>query len=68
MAAPLDRKLSFATPLIGTLGEFGVIPPRVAPVFRDEWELRGGGDLKALTEEGLRGSECLIVQIALFPC
>lgn len=47
--------------LVGLGGEFGAIPARVAPVFRDEWEMRGGGDLRALIEEGLRGSDCLIV-------
>lgn len=30
--------------LVGTAGEFGIIPARVAPVFRDEWEMRGGGN------------------------
>jgi WD40 repeat protein len=48
-------------PLVGAEGEFGSVPPRVAPVFRDEWEMRGGGELAMLIEEGLRGSECLIV-------
>ncbi len=47
--------------LVGAMGEFGAIPARVSPVFRDEWEMRGGGELSELIEEGLRGSDCLIV-------
>ena len=47
--------------LVGAKGEFGAIPARVSPVFRDEWEMRGGGELSELIEEGLRGSDCLIV-------
>jgi tetratricopeptide (TPR) repeat protein len=47
--------------LVGSEGEFGPIPRRLAPVFLDREELSSGSDLSAKVKESLDASEALIV-------
>jgi tetratricopeptide (TPR) repeat protein len=47
--------------LVGKQGEFGQIPARLSPVFRDREDLSSGADLKGSVNEELRRSESLIV-------
>jgi|GEM_PF-5391862 len=47
--------------LVGSQGLFGEVPARVAPVFRDELEMHGGGGLKDVIDEALHHSTALIV-------
>lgn len=47
--------------LVGTEGEFGSIPRRLAPVFRDREDLSSASDLGGKVKEALRNSETLIV-------
>lgn len=47
--------------LVGTVTEFGVVPHRVAPVFRDREELPSATDLGALLNQSLADSACQIV-------
>lgn len=37
------------------------LPRLLYPVFRDEWEMRAGGNLGELIEDGLQRSDCLLV-------
>jgi tetratricopeptide (TPR) repeat protein len=48
-------------PLIGTVTSRGVVPKRLAPVFRDRDELASATDLTAVINEALRESACQIV-------
>ncbi len=47
--------------LVGHQGEFGPVPRRLGPVFRDEEELAGAAELGPKLEEALRASAALIV-------
>lgn len=47
--------------LIGTVNEFGVVPGKMAPVFRDREELPSATDLGALLTLSLENSACQIV-------
>jgi len=47
--------------LVGQEGEFGKIPARLSPVFRDREDLSSGADLTGLVNEELDRSESLIV-------
>ena len=47
--------------LIGTDGDFGSVPARLRPVFRDEDELAGAAQLGPELEDALRNSAALIV-------
>lgn len=47
--------------LVGQQGEFGEIPDRLSPVFRDREDLSSGSDLKRSVNEELRQSESLVV-------
>jgi len=47
--------------LVGQAGEYGKIPPRLAPVFRDREDLSSGADLTGSVNEELEQSESLIV-------
>lgn len=63
-AAWLHRSLeSYRLPkrLVGTHGLHGVVPARLAPVFRDRDELSTASDLSAKIKEALADSETLIV-------
>lgn len=63
-AAWLQRALeSYRVPrrLVGTEGEFGSIPRRLSPVFRDREDLSSASDLSAKVKESLRASETLVV-------
>ena len=42
--------------LVGTEGEFGAIPGRLAPVFRDREDLSSASDLTAKVKETLENS------------
>jgi hypothetical protein len=42
-------------------GEFGAIPERLAPIFRDREDLASSGDLAARVQEALAQSDALIV-------
>lgn len=60
----LHRALErYAVParLVGTAGEFGPVPARLRPVFRDREELASAGDLGARVEQALAASAALIV-------
>jgi tetratricopeptide (TPR) repeat protein len=48
-------------PLIGTVTAHGVVPKRLAPVFRDRDELASATDLGVVINEALRQSACQIV-------
>jgi len=47
--------------LVGRLGPFGAVPPRLTPVFRDRDELTASGHIGAVVEEALTASRALIV-------
>jgi tetratricopeptide (TPR) repeat protein len=47
--------------LVGNEGEFGPVPRRLAPVFRDREDLPSASDLSAKVKESLEFSETLIV-------
>lgn len=47
--------------LVGTAGEFGPVPPRLRPVFRDRDELASAGDLGQRVKDALSASEALVV-------
>jgi tetratricopeptide (TPR) repeat protein len=47
--------------LVGSEGEFGSIPRRLAPVFRDREDLSSASDLGSKVKEALQNSETLIV-------
>ena len=47
--------------LVGSKGEFGEVPRRVAPVFRDREDLSSASDLSGKVKEALEASETLIV-------
>jgi tetratricopeptide (TPR) repeat protein len=60
----LRRKLeSFRVPkhLVGTDGDFGEVPARLYPIFRDRDELAGAAQLGPLIEQALTDSSHLIV-------
>jgi tetratricopeptide (TPR) repeat protein len=47
--------------LVGIEGEFGPVPRRLTPVFRDREDLPSASDLSAKVKESLAASEALIV-------
>ena len=47
--------------LVGTTGEHGVIPPRLAPVFRDREDLSSASNLSDRLKEALAASRFLVV-------
>lgn len=47
--------------LIGQMTEFGAVPKRLTPIFRDRHELAASGDLGEEIEEAIQGSRFLIV-------
>ena len=49
------------TRLRGAIGEFGVIPERLSPIFRDRVDLATAGDVRAHVREALAQSDALIV-------
>ncbi|AQR72381.1 toll/interleukin-1 receptor domain-containing protein [Sphingomonas sp. LM7] len=60
----LHRKLEgYRVPrrLIGTIGERGLVPARLIPIFRDREELPAAGDLSSTVRAALQASSCLIV-------
>ena len=60
----LRRKLeSFRVPkhLVGESGDFGKVPERLYPIFRDRDELAGGAQLGPLIEQALVDSSHLII-------
>jgi tetratricopeptide (TPR) repeat protein len=52
---------SVPTSLAGKLTETGIIPKRLAPIFRDRHELAAAADLGAEIREALAGSRFLVV-------
>lgn len=64
VAAWAHRSLeSYRVPkrLRGTEGEFGPVPERITPVFRDREDLASAGDLTSHVQEALSNSAALIV-------
>lgn len=60
----LQKKLeSFRVPrrLVGTDGEYGAVPARIAPVFRDREELASASDLGGHIRAALDASDALVV-------
>ena len=60
----LHRALEgYAVPrrLVGAAGEFGPVPSRLRPVFRDRDELASAGDLGQRVKDALAASEALVV-------
>jgi tetratricopeptide (TPR) repeat protein len=47
--------------LVGQLTDFGAVPKRLTPIFRDRHELAASGDLGEEIEEAIAGSRFLIV-------
>ena len=47
--------------LVGSKSEFGPVPRRLTPVFRDREDLPSASDLSAKVKESLEASEALIV-------
>lgn len=47
--------------LVGSAGEFGAIPRRLTPVFRDREDLSSASDLSASVKKSLESSESLVV-------
>ena len=47
--------------LVGQLTDFGAVPKRLTPIFRDRHELAAAGDLGEEIEEAIAGSRFLIV-------
>ncbi len=63
-AAWLQKQLeSFRVPrrLVGTTGEHGTVPSRLAPVFRDREELASANDLGGRVAQALEASDALLV-------
>ena len=63
-AAWLHKTLESYKPpkqLVGTVNEYGVIPGRMSPIFRDREELPSATDLGALLTSSLEQSACQIV-------
>ena len=63
-SAWLQRALeSYRVPkrLVGVDGEFGPVPQRLQPVFRDREDLPSASDLSAKVKEALEASEAMIV-------
>ena len=63
-AAWLQKQLeSFRVPrrLVGTAGEHGPVPSRLAPVFRDREELASANDLGGRIAQALEASDALLV-------
>jgi tetratricopeptide (TPR) repeat protein len=63
-AAWLQRALeSYRVPkrLVGSAGEFGPVPARLAPVFRDREDLSSAADLSAMVKDTLQRTESLVV-------
>jgi hypothetical protein len=64
IAAWLHRSLeNYRVPqrLHGKPGEYGAIPERLTPIFRDREELASSGDLAARVQEALAQTEALVV-------
>jgi tetratricopeptide (TPR) repeat protein len=64
VAARLHRSLeNYRVPkrLRGTPGEFGPVPERLSPIFRDREELASSADLSKRVQEALRESDAMIV-------
>ncbi|GAB2655449.1 toll/interleukin-1 receptor domain-containing protein [Arenimonas aestuarii] len=60
----LQKQLeSFRVPrrLVGTAGEYGPVPARLAPVFRDREELASANDLGGRITQALDASDALVV-------
>jgi tetratricopeptide (TPR) repeat protein len=47
--------------LVGTKGEFGEVPRRLTPVFRDREDLSSASDLTAKVKDSLESAESLVV-------
>jgi tetratricopeptide (TPR) repeat protein len=47
--------------LVGSRGEFGPVPARLAPVFRDREDLSSSADLTGKVKESLQAAESLVV-------
>ena len=47
--------------LRGSIGEFGVLPARLTPIFRDREDLASHGELGPRIQDAIAGSEALIV-------
>lgn len=47
--------------IVGTAGEYGIVPRRLGRVFRDEEELSGASELGPKLENAVRGSAALVV-------
>ena len=47
--------------LVGRLGSFGAVPPRLRPIFRDRDELIASGHIGAVVEDALAASRAFIV-------
>ncbi|HEY9144428.1 MAG TPA: toll/interleukin-1 receptor domain-containing protein, partial [Arenimonas sp.] len=63
-AAWLQKQLeSFRVPrrLVGTTGEHGTVPSRLAPVFRDREDLASANDLGGRVAQALEASDALLV-------
>lgn len=63
-AAWLHRTLeSYRTPwrLVGKQGQYGAVPARMVPIFRDRDELSSAADLSETIQEALADSESMIV-------
>lgn len=64
LSAWLHRSLeSYAVPrrLRGSEGEFGAVPDRIEPIFRDREELASAGALGGRLQDALRQSDALLV-------
>ncbi len=64
VAVRLHRRLEgyrVPTRLRGAAGEFGAIPERLSPIFRDREDLATAGDVRAHVREALAESDALIV-------
>ncbi len=64
VAARLHRSLeNYRVPkrLRGTPGEFGPVPERLSPIFRDREELASSADLSKRVQDALRESDAMIV-------
>lgn len=47
--------------LVGTPGTYGLVPPRIAPVFRDRADFAASGDLSASVAAALAASDAMVV-------
>lgn len=61
LAAWQSGTLSRAQRLRGTIGEFGSVPERVQPIFRDREELASAGALAERLQGALADSDTLLV-------